>query len=134
ERPERLGLARPPVAEERPDTGSGRIEQAAVLEVAVVAGLVDRADRAEPHRDRRELPEIRHQPRMRVRAQALTRDGLAAEVVELVLGQTALEERPRVDAGRRVALVEDLVSGVAVVLAPEEVVEAELVEGRRRPL
>ena len=54
--------------------------------------------------------------------------GLAAEVVELVLGQAALEERPGVDARRGVALEEDLVADSAAVLAAEEVVEADLVE------
>ena len=68
ERAERLGLVGLAVAEERPDARAGRVEQAAVLEVAVEAGLVDRADRPEAHRDRRELPEVRHQPRVRVGA------------------------------------------------------------------
>ena len=63
---------------------------------------------------------------MRVRRQALAA-GLAPEVVELVLGQAALEEGPRVDARRGVALVEDLVAR-PVVLAAEEVVEPHLVE------
>src|SRR6185437_9563952 len=44
-----------------------------------------------------------------------------------------LEERARVDAGRRVALEEDLVPGLPVVLAAEEVVEPHFVQrGRRR--
>ena len=51
----------------------GGVEQAAVVEVAVVAGLVDGADRPEAHRDRRELPELRHEPRVRVRAEARRR-------------------------------------------------------------
>src|SRR6185369_5420072 len=38
ERAERFGLIGLPVAEERPDAGAARVEQAAVLEVAVVAG------------------------------------------------------------------------------------------------
>ena len=42
ERPERLGLVGLAVAEERPDARAGRVEQAAVLEVAVEARLVDR--------------------------------------------------------------------------------------------
>ena len=58
--------------------------------------------------------------------------GLAPEVVELVLAEPALQEGARVDAGGGVALVEDLVTGVAVVLAPEEVIEPHLVEGCRR--
>ena len=100
-------------------------------EIAVVAGLVDRADRPEAHRDRRELPEVRHQARVRVGAQAVAA-GLAPEVVELLDAQPALEERARVDPGRGVTLVEDLVAAAALVLALEEVVEADLVQGRRR--
>ena len=47
---------------------------------------------------------------MRIRGQPVAAD-LAPEVVELLLGQPALEEGPRVHAGRGVALVEDLVAG-----------------------
>src|SRR6185503_214802 len=81
QRSERLGLVGLAVAKEGPDPRPGRVEQAPVLEVAVVASLVDRADRAEAHRDRRELPEVRHQARMRIRGEALPGHGLAAEVV-----------------------------------------------------
>ena len=68
---------------------------------------------------------------MRVRAEALARHGLAPEVVELVLGQAALEERPGVDPGCGVALVEDLVARALAVLAAEEVVEPDFVERGR---
>src|SRR5213078_3077807 len=111
-----------------PDVLVGGVLDAAVVQVPVEPGLVDRADRAEAHRDGRELPEVRHEPRMRVRAEALARNRLSPEVVELVLGEPALEERPGVHPRRRVALVEDLVSRAAVVLATEEVVEADLIE------
>ena len=57
---------------------------------------------------------------------------LLAEPVELLLGQAALEERAGVHAGGGVALEEDLVAAARVVLAAEEVVEADLVERRRR--
>src|SRR3954447_13988705 len=62
ERAERLGLVGLAVADERPDARGGGVELAAVLEVAVEAGLVDGADRADAHRDRRVLPEVRHEP------------------------------------------------------------------------
>ena len=42
-------------------------------EVLHEARLVDRHDRAEAHRDGRELPEVRHQPRVRVRRQPCRR-------------------------------------------------------------
>src|SRR5258708_4640388 len=54
------------------------------------------------------------------------------EAVELVLGESAFEEGPGVDAGGRVALEEDLIARFAMVLAPEEVVESDLVEARGR--
>jgi hypothetical protein len=56
---------------------------------------------------------------------------LLAETVELLLGQAALEEGTGVDARRSVPLEEHLVTRLAVVLAPEEVVEADLVEAGR---
>ena len=52
---------------------------------------------------------------------------LAPEVVEVLLGQTTLEEGAGVDAGRRVALEEDLVAR-PLVAAAEEVVVADLVQ------
>ena len=52
-------------------------------------------------------------------------------MVEVVLGEPTLHERPGVDAGGGVALEVDVVAGVAVVLAAEEVVEADLVQRRR---
>ena len=101
-------------------------------QVPVEARLGDGVQRAEPHRDGRELPELGHAPRVRIARQPAAVD-LAAEPVELLLGEPPLEERARVDARRRVALVEDLVAEAAVALAPEEVVEADVVEagGRR---
>jgi hypothetical protein len=56
---------------------------------------------------------------------------LEPEVVQLLLVQAALDERPGVDARRGVALEVHLVPGHPAVLAPEEVVEADLVEGGR---
>ena len=67
---------------------------------------------------------------MGVAGQAVAAD-LVAEVVELALGQPALDEGPGVDAGRGVPLEEDLVAEAAVGLAAEEVVEADLVERGR---
>ena len=67
---------------------------------------------------------------MGIRRQALARHRLTPEMVELILGQAALEESPGIDAWRGVALVEDLVAGLAVVLAAEEVVEPDFVQAR----
>ena len=101
-----------------------RVVQAAVVEVAVEPGVVDGGDRAEAHGDRRELPELRHQPRVGVRLDRPVAADLAAEVVEVLLVEPPLEEGPGVDAGCGMALEVDVVAGLPVVLAPEEVVEA----------
>ena len=64
---------------------------------------------------------------MRVARQAGAAD-LHAEVVEILFGEATFEVRTGVDARGGVALVVDVVAGEAVVLAFEEVVEADLVE------
>ena len=111
DRAERLRLVHLAVAEERPHVLVGGVLDAAVVQVAVEPGLVDRVERAEAHRDGRELPEVRHQPRVRVGRQAAAGvRQLLAEAVELLLGQPALEERAGVDAGGGVALEVDLVA------------------------
>ena len=130
ERADRLRLVHLAVAEERPDAAAGRVGQPARGEVAVEAGLVDRVHRAEAHAHGRELPELGHEARVRVRGQAARPERLAAEVVELLLADAPLEEGAGVDAGRRMALEEDLVAG-RLVVAAEEVVEADLVEACR---
>ena len=73
DRAERLRLAHLAVAEERPDVLLRGVLDAAVVQVAVEARLVDRVDRGQAHRDRRELPEVRHQPGVRVRREAVAR-------------------------------------------------------------
>ena len=87
----------------------------------------------EAHADRGELPEIGHQPRVRVGREAAAVLQLAAEVLELLRREAPFEERARVDPGRRVPLEVDDVAVVVVALALEEVIEADLVErcGRR---
>ena len=112
DRAERLRLVHLAVAHERPHLAPGGLGQAAALQVLHEARLVDRHDRAEAHRDRGELPEVRHQPRMRVGAEPVAA-GLHAEVAHLRLAQPALEVSAGVDAGRGVALHVDEVAAVA---------------------
>ena len=58
---------------------------------------------------------------------------LLPEAVEVLLGQPALEERARVDAGGGVTLEVDLIARAGrEVLAAEEMVEADLVQRGRR--
>ncbi len=128
----RLGLVHLAVADERPHLRLAGVGDLAVHQVAVEARLRDRVQRAEAHRHRGELPEVRHAPRVRVARQAVAVD-LTAEAVEVLLGEATFEERARVHAGRGVALEVHLVAGESVGLAPEEVVVAHVVErGRRR--
>ena len=127
----RLGLVHLAIADEAPHLRRIRVGDLVVQQIAVEPGLVDGVERPEAHRDRRELPEVGHPARVRVTRQAAAED-LAAEPVEMVLGEAPLEERAGVDAGRRMALHEDLVAAPPVGLAAEEVVEADLVERRRR--
>ena len=126
---DRLGLVHLAVAEHAPDMAVRGLHEAAVLEVAHEARLVDRAQRPEAHRAGGELPEVRHQPRMRVGAQARAAE-LLAIVGQLLFAQAAFEKGARVNPGRRMRLEVHEV-GVARcvgrrVVAAEEVVEAHL--------
>ena len=87
---ERLGLVALAVAEEAPHPALRGVGDPAVLQVPVEVGLVDGVERPEPHRDRRELPEVRHQPGVGVRGQA-ARPGLAA--LQLHAGSAAAAPR-----------------------------------------
>ena len=107
------------------------------MEVLVELCLVDRVHRPDAHRDRGELPEVRHQPRVGVgrERERLAVDDvrlLLAEAVEALCGDAALEVGAGIHAGGGVALEEDLVAAAGVVLATEEVVHAHLVQRRRR--
>src|SRR5262249_23573304 len=125
-------------AEEGPDVLVAGLFQAAVLEVAVEAGLVDGADGAQAHRHGGELPEGWHEPRVRVRGQPATLGQLAAEVEQGLLGEAALAEGGGVEAGEEgggevggagVALEKGGAGPAGGVGAVEEVLEADLVEG-----
>ena len=67
----RFGFVHLAVAEERPHSLVRGVGDAAVVQVAVHLRLVDRVDRTQTHRHGRELPEFRHQPRVRIRAQSV---------------------------------------------------------------
>ncbi|MNZ88474.1 hypothetical protein D3C78_1073680 [compost metagenome] len=117
------------VAQEAPDFLFAWLDETTVFQVLHEACLVDRLDRAQTHGYGRELPEVRHQPRVRVGRQALTVDFLA-EVVHLVFGDAAFHECAGVNAWRGVALEVDQVAAVFVGRGLEEVVEADVIQGR----
>jgi hypothetical protein len=110
---------------------SPAFDEAAAVEVLHEARLVDRLDRTEAHRNGRELPEIRHQPGVRVRRDALAVDFLP-EAVHLLVGQPPEQMRARIDAGHRVPLEEDQVAAVLLGRRVPEPGEADVVERRRR--
>ncbi len=88
--------------------------QAAVFQVFQELRLVDRADWAQTHGYGRELPEFRHQFRVRVRGQAFAVHFLT-EVVHLLFSQTTFQEGTRVDARRDVALEVHQIAAVFLV-------------------
>ena len=101
------------------------------MQVVHEARLVDAHDRGEAHGHGRELPEVRHQPGMRVGGQALAFD-LAAKVHQLRLAQAPVQEGARVHAGGGVALEVHQVAGKLAVGRAKEVVEADADQGGRR--
>ena len=111
DRAERLGLVHLAVAAKDPDLALARVGDAARVQVLEEARLVDRHQRAESHRDGRELPELGHQLRVRVARDALAVD-LLAKVEQLLFGQPSFHEGACVDAGRRVALDVEQVTAV----------------------
>ncbi len=127
DRAHRLRLVHLAVAHERPHLAVGLVEHTARGEVLHEPGLVDRHQWAEAHRDGRELPELGHQPRMRVRREA-TATNLLPEPMELILAEPSLEEGAGVDPGRRVPLHVDEVARVLGGARAPEVVEADLVQ------
>ncbi|MNO58461.1 hypothetical protein D3C76_490200 [compost metagenome] len=116
------------VAHEAPDLLLAGRDEATGFQVLHEACLVDRLDRAQTHRYGRELPEVRHQPWVRVRRQAVAVHFLT-EVVHLVFVDAAFHERTGVDTWRSVALEEDQVAAVFFGRGLEEVVEADVVQG-----
>ena len=130
DRPQALGLVALAVAQERPDLAALGLGQAAAVQILEEARLVDRHQRAQAHRHGRELPVVRHQPGMRVGAEAPAID-LLAEPEQPLLGQPALEEAARIDPGRAVALDIDQVTAMLLRGRVPEVHEAGIVEQSR---
>ncbi|MNV27224.1 hypothetical protein D3C71_1183650 [compost metagenome] len=128
---QRFGLVHFAIAKERPDLAALVLLQAAVFQVAHVARLVGGGQRTQAHRHGGELPEIGHQPWVRVGRQAVA-VGFAAEVVHAFGGDAAFDEGAAVDARGRMALDVDHVAVEGVGAPTEEVVEAHVVQHRGR--
>ena len=81
DRTEGVNLVGFSVPHKGPDLAVRMWDEAAVLQILHEAGLVDCVQGADAHGDRRKLPEILHEPRVRVAGQA----GFTAELVAEVL-------------------------------------------------
>jgi hypothetical protein len=77
----------------------GRVFEAAVVEVTHESRVIDSADRTDAHGASRELPEIGHQPGVRIGAQTPPLNFLPV-VRQLFLIEASFEEGARIDAGR----------------------------------
>ena len=84
----------------------------AILEVTQEARLVNGVNRAYSHGHRRKLPEIRHQPGMRVRRQTRLVAQLMTEILQVIFGQPPFEKRAGIEARRRVTLEVDQIAGL----------------------
>ena len=124
ERTERFRLVRFAVADKAPDLRFLRpFDQTARLEVAIKPRLINGQDRAKSHRDRRELPELRHQIRMRIRRQPAAFGEFLPEILQMSFVQTAFEKRPRINARRGVTLEINHVAGKILRAPAEKMIE-----------
>src|ERR1700733_14998863 len=128
DRAERFGFVHFAVAQECPDFPPGGLLQPAILEILDEPCVIDRLDRTQSHRHRGKLPEIGHQPRMRIGRQSSTWLQLATEVLQLLLGYTALEIRAGINSRGGMALKINNVAVTVFGLGAEEVIEGDFGE------
>ena len=102
---------------------------AAILEIAHEPRLEDGHHGTQAHGHRGVLPEIGHEPGMRIRGQSAAAH-LLAKALQLRLVEPPLEIGARIDARARVALHVDHVAGMRGAARAPEVIESDLVERR----
>ena len=115
-----------------PDAGLGRIQQSAMLHVPQEASVINRTDRTESHRHGWELPERRHQPRMRIAGKTNAGWQFTSEVHQLIFADATFQKRARIHPGRCMPLEVNHVAGVICVASMEEVILSHFVKSRRR--
>src|SRR5882724_400249 len=128
----RFGLVHHTVTQKRPDPAACRSLQPAVLEILDKARVINRLNRAQAHRDCRKLPEVGHQPRVRVRREPSARIQLAPEILELLFWNAAFEIPTSVDTGGGVSLKIDDVAVSALGGCLKKMIERDFVERGRR--
>ena len=92
DRAERFRLVRLAIAQKRPHFRVRRRLQSAIFQIAVVTRLINRHQRAQAHRNRRKFPEIRHQPRVRIRGKPAARLQFAPKIFQLLRRKPCLPE------------------------------------------
>src|SRR5438270_6227714 len=103
-RAQRFRLVHLTIAEESPNPSPSTFLETAILQILDEAGVINRLDRSQSHRDCRKFPEILHQPGVRVRGKPSARLQLAPEVFQLLLRNATFEVSARIDSRRRVSL------------------------------
>ncbi len=118
------------IAEKTPDLAVAHIDMAPVVHVFHEPRLIDRHQRPQPHRNRRELPVIRHQPGVRIARQTLAVD-FAAEIFQLGLADASFHKAARIDAGNHMSLKKHQVAAVDSGFGAPEMVQPNIVHHRR---
>ena len=120
-----VGLA---VTQKCPDLRVRGWLHAAILEITVKARLINRHQRAKTHGNGRKLPEIWHQPRMRVGRKSAAGLRLTTKVFQLLRADAAFQEGARVHPRRSVPLKINRVAFEFFGARAEEMVETHFVE------
>ena len=128
-----FGLIHLAITQESIDFAVRLRDKFAIFQVAKKARIDRwRSDRPETHRNRGELPEIRHQPGMRIRRKTRMIPQLMAEIQQMLLTQSAFEERARVNTRRGMPLEVNHVTGLISIAAAEKMIEANFADRRQR--
>ena len=103
-----------------------------MLQIADEARLIDRTDRPDAHRARGKLPEVGHQPRVRIARETACTGARCTQLTSIVLKITriepALKKSARIDARGGMRLHVDQVPCKIRLARPEEVVKPGLEE------
>jgi hypothetical protein len=127
-----LGLIHFAVAEKGPDFAVGGQLQPTIFEIADEPGLVDRLDGTQSHGNSGELPEIRHEPGVRIRREAAAGFQFTTKVLQFLAGYAAFEIGASVHAGGGMALEIDEIAVASLGLGTQEMVKCDLVKSGRR--
>ncbi|PAV69064.1 hypothetical protein WR25_17416 [Diploscapter pachys] len=90
----RLRLVHLAIAKHSPDMPGRGVEQPAMMQVAHEARLIDRIERADAHGTCGKLPEVRHQPRVRIGAQPVAADLLPAWLARTTMARAFQRRMP----------------------------------------